>query len=277
MVKSTVSNASLPLRARLYHDSSAKNLDLSEISKYLVEKDIFDEVEVRESFLKRYGNPLRETAEKLAAVRVHNLETQKRNFKISNSEVQFEKKLIESDEDRITGALYDGFRLGKVFTDLIPEDEREEFYLHVVFTDRFFGTWKSETRRYHARVSVYGFPSIISTTGIVDAPARPKGFYRIEKHEGDGHRYNLRVLGRRNEFEGDFVDYDDKRLTEIMKGYVMQAAFYHLSSGPFCADKRCRLYNPHLQENILSAQLTSPEFCAKHQSILERLQEKASG
>lgn len=277
MVKSTVSNASLPLWARLYRDSSAKNLDLSEISEYLVEKGIFGEVEVRESFLKKYGSPLRETAEKLAAVRVHNLETPERNSKISNSEVQFEKKLIKNDEDGITSTLYDGFRLGKVFTDLIPEDERKEFYLHVVFTDRFFGTWKTKTQRYHARVSVYGFPSIISTTGIVDAPARPKGFYRIEEHEGNGHRGDLRIVGRKDAFEGDFVDYDDKRLTEIMKGYVMQAAFYHLSSGPFCADKRCRLYNPHLQKNILSAQLTSPEFCTKHQSILERLQEKVRG
>lgn len=275
MSESRSSNRSLPLRARLYDSSSAEGLDLSEIAGYLKDKDLFSEVLARKSFLEKYGKPLENTAAKLAETRVRNLETPKRDFEISSADVEFERKLIENFEGGMTSVLYDGFRLEKAMTDLLPEEERGDSYLHVIFTDRFFGTWKPETQRYHARVSVYGFPSIISTTGIVDAPARPEGFYRIERGGKPEDFGGFKVIGKREKFRGKFVDYDDERLTEIMKGYAMQAAFYHLFTDPFCEDKECRLYNPHLQKNILRAQLTDSEFCDRHREILEKLQRKA--
>jgi hypothetical protein len=58
-----------------------------------------------------------------------------------------------------------------------------------------------------------------------------------------------------------------------MKGYVMQALFYHLTLDPFCSDKRCRLYNAHWQEEVLEAQLEEPEFCERHAKMLERFVE----
>jgi hypothetical protein len=62
-----------------------------------------------------------------------------------------------------------------------------------------------------------------------------------------------------------------------MKGYVMQALFYHLTLDPFCSDKRCRLYNAHWQEEVLEAQLSQPELCEQHSEMLEKLKRAFEG
>jgi hypothetical protein len=63
-------------------------------------------------------------------------------------------------------------------------------------------------------------------------------------------------------------------MTDVLKGYVAQALFYHLVGYPFCEDKNCRLFNAHRQSELLHAQLHSPyEFCSKHQAVLYQLRE----
>jgi hypothetical protein len=132
-----------------------------------------------------------------------------------------------------------------------------------------FATWEEADKRYHARTSVYSFPSVISTTGLVEAPAKPREYYFL--------RRQYEMVGRdllelKNRFKGSFLDYEDERLTEVTKGYVMQAVFYSLTGNPFCEDKGCRLYNAHWQEELIFAQLESPyEFCAHHGEILDSL------
>lgn len=256
----------------LYDDPSVQKLNLSEIAKYLKGKNLFCKIKTRGPFLKSYGKPLENTARDLVKTRVRNLENPECDSVPSDEDVELEKELIQNPGREMTGALYDGFRLRKVLSTLLPEGEEDILHIHVIFTNRFFCTWKQATRRYHARVCVHGFPSIISTTGIVDAPARPKGFYKLIEGDETGPK----VKSFKGEFEGEFVDYDDERLTEILKGYVMQAVFYHLTFDPFCDDKNCRLYNPHLQKNMLTAQLTSPEFCEEHQKALKELERKSS-
>jgi hypothetical protein len=74
------------------------------------------------------------------------------------------------------------------------------------------------------------------------------------------------------QFQDEFLVYDDQRLTEVVKGYIMQALLYHLTGEPFCDDPNCRMYNAHWQHELIQAQLESPcEFCPKHQSFLDRL------
>lgn len=257
-----------PFRVCLYSDTNVRNLDLPEIAEYLDEQGLFDGVELRGPFLKEWGDR-EDIAKKLAETRVHDPDTMDMRFDPTDSEIEFEKEQIRNSEGEMTSVMYDGFRLGKVYTDLIPEEERGESFLHIIFTSRFFGTWKPATQRYHARVSVYGLPSIISTTGIADAPAKPPGYYRVEWSGDVGGNVNANIIRDKEGVRGEFVDYDDERLTEIMKGYSMHAVFYHLGFHPFCDDVNCRLYNPHLQKNILNAQLTAPEFCEKHRKILK--------
>jgi len=99
----------------------------------------------------------------------------------------------------------------------------------------------------------------------VEAPAKPRDFY-LKQQPG------VNLLTLKEEFKGKFIDYNDPRLTEVMKGYVMQALFFHITGNPFCKNKKCRLYNAHWQEDLIQAQLTSKnDFCAQHEKILTNL------
>jgi hypothetical protein len=139
----------------------------------------------------------------------------------------------------------------------------------ILFTNQLFGTWDRDNRRYHARVSLYGFPSLISTTGLFEAPARPKGYY-LRKQMG----VPIELL--KEEYQGRFLEPGDARMTEVVKGYAMQALFFHLWGEPFCEDPDCRLFNSHWQEEVLHAQMDGRyEFCAKHEAILKRLRNRA--
>jgi len=270
--KELLDRSDFPLKACLYDETCAESFDITEILNYLQDKDLFKEVRVEDSFLKKYFDDVEGISEDLAKTRIKDLEKPKRDFDIDRSHLEFEKKQISDELIGKTDVLYDGFKLRDVFSSCLPNEKKDDSFLHIVFTDRFFATWKPATERYHARVSVYGVPSIISTTGIVDAPARPRGFYEVKSMDG-GVGENFVVENKFEDRVGDFVYYDDERLTEIMKGYAMQAVFYQVSIGPFCMDKECRLYNPHLQKNILNAQLGGNEFCEEHQNVLEKMRE----
>ena len=115
------------------------------------------------------------------------------------------------------------------------------------------------------RLGIYGLPSIISTTGVVEAPAKPREYYF-------GVMAGLDEEQVREELKGKFIEYGDPRLTEILKGYTMQAVFYHLFAEPFCEEPDCRLFNAHWQEEMIRAQLQSgDDFCPEHRRVLERL------
>ena len=121
-------------------------------------------------------------------------------------------------------------------------------------------------------MSVYGIPSLISTTGIVEAPAKPKEFYLLKQQYGLLGGENSTIQKLKEKFKGRFIDYEDERLTEIMKGYVMQAIFFQAVGDPFCDHKGCRLYNAHWQEEVIEAQLGAQyELCEKHQKMLMEL------
>ena len=73
--------------------------------------------------------------------------------------------------------LYDGFMMQRLLETMINESQSNADHIHIVFEDRLICTFSEEDWRYHARTFVAGNPSIISTTGIVEAPAKPKEWY----------------------------------------------------------------------------------------------------
>jgi hypothetical protein len=171
-------------------------------------------------------------AEELALLRIR--DATRRDLgdrKPMEGEVAYEKRRIEGEGFKSFGILYDGFRVQGVFSSLIPRDEQQLTHCHIIFTNQLLGTWDDDDHRYHARVSVYGFPSLIS------------------------------------------IDHGDPHLTDVMKGYVMQALIFHMTGHPFCDDPDCRLYNAHWQEELIRAQLGGRyEFCPKHKGILNRIE-----
>jgi predicted Zn-dependent protease len=260
-------------RVHLYEDPSSKTLNLREIVSYLEER-LGAFVDTRRTLLTAdSAESLEKLARSLARARVRDPMNPNIQIEPLLGEVEFERRLLGNPTLRIPGLLYDGFRLMDILFDLLPRDELHLGHAHIVFTNRLFGTWDEGDGRYHARVSVYGFPALISTTGIVEAPAKPREYYVLKQgYASLGLPVPYEEL--REKFRGRFIDYDDERMTEVMKGYVMQAIFYHLFGEPFCSDRRCRLANAHWQEEVLEAQLSKPEFCEQHARMLERLKQR---
>jgi len=63
-------------------------------------------------------------------------------------------------------------------------------------------------------------------------------------------------------------------MTEVIKGYIMQALFYYVVGDPFCDNHQCRLFNAHWQEDLIRAQLKTDadchsEFCSLHQKVVK--------
>jgi len=255
------------MRIFLYDGGNTQALDIRQIAQYLEEKSGGARVEVRGNFIAQViremeESSLRKLAEEIARCKIRDIRSHHSTFDPLPAEVEYEKRRLQNPEKKSFGILYDGFELQSLYQDLINEEERNWHCLPIIFTDQLFGTWDELNHRYHARVSVYGFPSIVSTTGIVEAPAKPREFY-LQKQRG------IDIIALKKKFKERLIDYDDPRLTEVMKGYCMQALFFFISGEPFCEDNRCRLYNAHWQEEVISAQLTKPEFCKRHQKAID--------
>ena len=73
-------------------------------------------------------------------------------------------------------------------------------------------------------------------------------------------------------FKTRFIDYGDRRMTEVLKGYVSQALFFHITGNPFCEKRYCRLFNSHWQEGLIHSQVKVGKFCRHHKKQLCILQ-----
>ena len=168
-------------KVHLYEDLSTKTLDLQKIALYLQEKFGEISVDVRGPLITVASETAEFLARKLADTRVRDVMNP--NFRIEPllGEIEFERRLLLDPRFRLTGVLYDGFRLQAVVRELLSREELNVEHAHIVFTNRLFGTFDRGDGRYHAHVSVYGFPSLISTTGIVEAPAKPKEYYALRQ------------------------------------------------------------------------------------------------
>jgi len=180
-------------------------------------------------------------------------------------EVRFERARLAADNCGPFGVAYDGWAFARVLGDLLPPDERSLTRPHIVFTNRLLATWDDDDLRYHLRVNVCTHPALISTSGLVEAPAKPRAFYEVQQSLGTAGSDPLAYERIKEEFRGRFIDHDDERLTEAIKGPVMQAVVYLATGEAFCGDPACRLFNAHWQEEMIAAQLgEGPEFCERH-------------
>ncbi|MBI4333294.1 MAG: hypothetical protein HY673_18675 [Chloroflexi bacterium] len=264
----------------LYEEPSSRNLDLEDIRRYLGNWLPQVKVEIRYPFFTHYlrtlpegrrEEALRTLAAEFARIKVRNPAAPWQDTEPIYGEIEFERRRLTNPERPLFGLLYDGFLLMNVLRSLIPRQENNPGYLHIVFTNQLTGTYDENDRRYHARSAIFGYPCVISTTGIVEAPAKPREFYVLKQQYealkmADGVDLQLKEM-----FKGQYLDHDDPRLTQVLKGYVMQALFYHLTGEPFCPEKDCRLFNAHWQSELLAAQLGGKDFCPKHEDMLKSM------
>ncbi|MDH5417634.1 MAG: hypothetical protein OEW86_06525, partial [Nitrosopumilus sp.] len=119
--------------------------------------------------------------------------------------------------------------------------------------------------RYHARALIGSNPAIISTTGIIEAPAKPKKYYlELLTNFSDE-----KIEELKKKYRGEFLEYHDSRLFKIVEGYILQAIMYYETGNAFCDNSDCRLYNAHWQKDLFRTQIENNFFCDVHQQILD--------
>jgi hypothetical protein len=162
---------------------------------------------------------------------------------------------------RTKGLLYDPVNTARAFAALAAKDKDA---CHIILTGKLFATC-DEFKRLHIRAAVYSYPSAVSIAGMIEGPARPKGYYLYKERYAKLGVWPLEEAKVKKKFKDRFIDYGDiARINEAIKGYISQAIFFHTTGDPFCAKRACRLFNAHRQEDLIYSQIRRGEFCRAH-------------
>lgn len=241
------------LKIFIYSDYPSVSLNISNIREYLAGYGFKTEHRGNFiNFLQLSNEDLAAIAEKLSGALVDDIYFEREKLSIADTaQVGSELNKLLGREDT-KGALYDGYWLQRIIHRALLEKvplESGDNYLHLIFTSRLFGTF--EDRRYHARVVLTGSPSLVSTSGLVEAPAKPREYYFIK----GGLIQSGKDVGVLDEmYRGRYVEYDDPKISSILCSYALQAIFYHITGRAFCDNNECCLYNSHWQEDVLTVQ-----------------------
>ncbi len=267
----------------IYAEPRCRSIDYEDVAAYIQEKMPAAEVFLRGPLLEEFtggGAAMREAraralATALAAARIRRIEGPAAQARQPlGGEVEYEFRRLKNRESSAFGILYDSRMILEICRDLIPSTESGLADLSIIFTNQLIGNRDLADKRYHARTVILGAPSIVSTGGVAEAPARARGYYLA--------RRSSEWLGLQEEeknrlarsFADDFLELEDPRLTSVAKGLAMQAVVYRLTGKPFCTDKDCRLFNAHWQSELIRSQLGSgPEFCRVHSDLLAECQD----
>jgi len=266
------SDFDIPRRIVLYADESTPALKAEEVGRFLTQI-LGITAETKGDFITILGHgDMEEIARRLAGVRVHDVSKAFERQEASYGEMMFELRFLEDPAKKVPGVLYDGWVMQRLLRDMLPPKKRTSRFQHIVFTSRLIGTFEPDGR-YHAHVNLCGFPSIVSTSGVVEAPAKPKEYYLLKRRFVEaGEDVPFELLKER--FAGQFIDYDDPRMTEVMKGYALQCALYLITKEAFCDKRGCRLFDAHWQSEVIEAQLDG-KLCIRHEKIVKEIRQKA--
>ena len=249
-------------RIFLYDEPTVPEIQIEKLLKFLT--DTFPvKVEIRKNFLKYSNNDI---FEKIASARVVDLKKPFQRHVPTLKEIEVEKENKDNSEQEEM-FLYDGFKIQEVISEVIPKNEIKLDTLHVFFTNKLTCTYDENDFRYHARALISSNPTIISTSGIVEAPAKPKQFY----FELMSDFSNERINEIKKKYKGEFLEYHDPRTSEVIEGYLLQAIMYQETGEIFCEQNDCRLFNAHWQKDLLYTQLENKKFCQKHLEIIKKI------
>lgn len=246
----------------LYDEPAVPEIRLEKLAGWLR-----DELRVRVEVLGNvFGRATGATAAELASARVINPRRPFVPHVPREEEIEAERAYCEDSSGLKNIIYYDGFELQRIVSGLVRDDALGT--LHIAFTNRLTCTYDDGDCRYHGRALIGAGPSIISTTGMVEAPAKPREYY-VELISGMTRGLNVDAAGRR--YAGSCLAYHDARLSDVTRGYLLQSILYYSTGDAFCDRRDCRLYNAHWQADLLYSQLESARLCEKHQGVLDRM------
>jgi len=253
----------------IYDTFNYPKFNLKEIISFISKKFPYIEIKKRTDFFNYWikKDEIKNFAEEFVKIRVRDRKKILKNESILPVEIEYEIKRIRG-VIKSHGIIYDGFEFQNICGKIISNKDKKEMnrnYINIILTNQLIATFDEYDNSYHLRVIILGSPNIISTTGIIEALAKPKEYYfKIQMG------YNEMEL--KDEFKDRIINFEDKeKITEILKGYFSQAIFYHVYGELFCNDKGCRLYNSHWQQDAIFSQIESKyDFCEKHKKLLKK-------
>ncbi|MBA4437711.1 MAG: hypothetical protein H2B06_02605 [Nitrosopumilaceae archaeon] len=232
----------------IYDEPLVPEIQINKLRKFL--QDTFHiDIEIRKNF---FVNKEDSIFQEISTTRIFELKKPFSKHNPTELEIQIEKENIDKSQD-IEKILYDGFEFQKIISKL-------------VFTNRLTCTFDESDFRYHARALIGTNPTIISTTGIIEAPAKPKEYY-LDLMTNFNNESEEKI---KKKYKGEFLEYNDSRLSEVVEGYLLQAIVYYETGEPFCEDKECRLYNSHWQKELLYLQ-SNKKLCKNHEEIIRKI------
>ncbi len=237
-------SAEIPFKKIILY--SSKTIDVNQLTEFLHETT-GRETEYKGDIFKK--NLDRTLCSDLAESRVREISSRKVIDPLP-PEIELEKKMIEGK--RIRGILYDAYKLSRALKKRLDEYEKREHT--VVITDRLIGTLEKNGFRYHARTVFCSIPSLISISGIVEGPAKPREYY---------------IRGERD-LDFSPMKYDDLRMIEVIKSYLLQTVAWRYTGSPFCRERGCALFNSHWQREVIEYQLPG-KLCNYHEPLFQKL------
>jgi len=161
----------------------------------------------------------RSVAERLCKIRILNPSCPVRPRRPFKPEVEYEDRILSGLSRAKCGVLYDGNDLQRLVFTLLPPGRRGPSEINIWFTERLFATWDENDQRYHIRASIYGQPSIVSTAGMVEGPARDRSYYIAR-------RMGIDIDAGTASSASDCLRYEDSKTAEIAKGYAIRPNNY---------------------------------------------------
>ncbi len=258
----------------LYDEPAVQEIQISNLKNFLLETFPID-VEIKECV---FHNLDEKTMEKISGCRVFDIKSPFKKHLPNKQEIDFEKSVCKDtrlmeDTTRVENAkriedvvMYDGFEVQNVINSTISQNYLDQNNLHIVFTNKLICTYDNMDHRYHGRAVICSNPSIISTTGMIEAPSKSREYYlEVMKCKMQG----LELKSVKKNHSGEFLDYHDQRLAKIAEGYLLQTIFYYITGDTFCDRLDCRLNNAHWQKDLIYSQIKISKLCKKHQKILD--------
>ena len=186
-------------------------------------------------------------------------------------EIAAERRALQGRGRTSVGVPYNGGVVQWLMGELIGEADRDD--CHIILTARLLSTFTPDDHRWHAHTVLLGEPHLISTTGIVQAPARPREYYQGQAMATTGLVPREVVEAELQRRLADrMLTADDPRITSAALGLALQAVAYQLTGEAFCPEPTCRLFNARRQEELIRSQC-SPEarLCARHEALFATL------
>jgi len=246
----------------IYNEPTVPEINIKKIQEFILET-FGIKIQIRDNIFKNLDKKI---CEKIASTRIFNLKKSFENHipTIKEISMELENKDMSNKEEMI---LYDGIELNKMVRELIPTIENTQDTLHIIFTNKLTCTFDENDFRYHARAWVGSNPIIISTTGIIEAPAKPKQYYLDLMTNFSEEK----IEDIKKKYKGQFLEYNDSRTSQIVEGYILQSIFYYETGEVFCDNNQCRLFNSHWQKDLLRSQIENKKLCKKHEDILIKI------